>query len=179
MKKISILIAISALIFQGCALQTGVLNPHPDTNLVKTGKTIKQVLGEGVKNSFLIPEYNGIKNSKITDWHQTLTNGFENGFRKFYVIEKNNSTTDLTLKISKTDIKFIPVTLSGYNSSTVLKVQINFSAALFNKDGKEISKTDTSVFSKNTINCKGKEKEVVNDAVEKMYELIAKRLISQ
>jgi len=176
MKKLNLFILIAIIIIlQGCALQVGLLNPKPNLDLKKTNQSIHFVIDNGIQNSFYIPKYSGIKKSKVTDWRTSLKNGFNNGFKDFYKINTAKTNSDFILKLLKTDVKFIPTSMSGYNNLTVLKVQIKFKAQLLNSAGEELNKVAGTAVSKKTINIKGQENKVVENAIENMYKIISEK----
>lgn len=172
MKRNLIILVTALFIFQGCALQTGLLNPQPELGLTKTDKSINLVLDNKVPDNFTVPEYAGVKNSKVTLWRSSLHNGFKNGFQPFYKIVKDDKNSDLTIKLSEAGIKFIPVSVSGYQNATALKVQLDFKATVSDNTVKHSETVTQIVFSDKMIYHKGEEQEAVSKAIEKMYQTI-------
>jgi hypothetical protein len=171
--------AIGIIILQGCAMQIGVLNPKPELNIPKTDQTLKLVINDKIENSFLIPEYSGIKTSEVENWHTSLQNGFKNGFNGFFKIDQNNSNPALTLKLLETNLKFVPTSVSGYNNTTVLNVEIEFKAELLNDKNEELNVFEGTAKSEKTINVKGQETEAVENAIENMYQMIAAKFFNR
>jgi len=166
-------LVITIIFFQGCALQVGVLNPKPKLNIQISDKSLRLIIDDSIKNSFSIPEYSGIKKSGVSDWHISLKNGFDNGFNNFYKIKQNNANSDFILKLSQAELKFVPTSVSGYNNTTVLNVEIKFKAALLNSNDEKLNSMDGIAVSEKTINVKGREAEAVENAIENMYQTIA------
>ena len=178
--KVKILFFIIATIFfQGCSMQVGLLNPKPKLDIPKSDQSLQLIIDNAVKNSYLIPEYSGIKNSKVTNWRASLKNGFDNGFNNFYKIRQNNTNSDFILKLSQADLKFIPASLSGYNNTTVLNVEIKFKAVLLNNNDEKLNSIDDIAVSEKTINVKGQEADAVGNAIENMYQTIAIKMFKQ
>ncbi len=172
--KVKLLIYLLIIILlQGCALQIGILNPNPVLKLSKSNKTIALLIDNNVDDSFLIPGYGGIKKSKVTGWHASLINGFKNGFNDYYRLVNAGDTADYILKLEKTELKLIPVSVSGYNNITVLNVEIKFKAVLLNSNNEILKEIEGVAKSEKTIKIKGEENEAIEDAIEKMYKLIA------
>ena len=178
MKKHLFLLLSGLFILQGCALQVGVLNPHPDFEIKDTNKSIRLEIDDKIPNNFPVPEYSGIKNSKVTGWHSSLINGFNNGFKPFFTINNGELKSDYVLKILKTDIRFIPVSVNGYNTSTALKVQISFKATLIDNSGNEAESFSDTASSDKMIYHKGEEDEAVENAISIMYKIIANKFFN-
>ncbi len=172
-KREYLFLLIGLVILQSCAMHIGKMNPSPKLDLSKTEKSIFLALDNDIKDSFTIPEYSGIDNSDITDWRASLQSGFENGFKNFFTINATESGSDLILKLLKTDLKFIPVNVSGYNNSTVLNVEIDFSAELLDGNNQKINGIIDKAKSQKTINVKGRETAAIESAIENMYQLIS------
>ncbi len=175
------LIALFTVLFimQSCALHTGTVNPEPQMNLVNTGKSVYLDMGEEIPDNFMVPAYAGVKKSNVTGWRSSLQNGFNNGFGPFFAIADHKSAGDYILKLSKTELRFIPVSVSSYYNVTALKTQISFKAELYNQAGNKIADCSDTVFSKKEIYRKGEQEEAVKNAVERMYEKIGNLLFNK
>jgi len=178
MKTKILFLLVGFIIIHGCALQVGLMNPKPNINLSKTNQSLYLALGNDIRDSFTIPEYSTVRNSKVVEWHASLKNGFKNGFGEFYTISDKRQNSDLILKLLKADVKFIPTTVSGYSNTTILKVQIKFKTVLLNSKNEELSKITETAIAQKTINVKGQEDEAVENAIEIMYQIIANKLFN-
>jgi hypothetical protein len=172
-KNSSFLLFLGLMIIHGCAMQIGSMDPAPKLNLTKTNSTLYLDISNHIKNAFKIPEYSGVKNSEVKDWHTSLRKGFENGFKNFYTISQNKDHADLIIRLNQTDVQFTPISVSGYQNSTTLKAEIGFEALLLNQNDKVLKKITDIATAQKTINVKGQETEAVKNAIEIMYQKIA------
>ncbi len=173
-------LSIGIFILQGCALHVGMVNPKPKLDLTGNDKSLYLVIDESVKNTFVVDKYSGVKKSKVTDWHASLRNGFENGFKNYFTLTQDKENNDFILKIAKAELKFIPVSINGYHPSTGLKAEIRFSAYLFDEIKRDVTIINKGVVtSDKIIRVKGQETEVVENAIEKMYQKIEKEIFDK
>ncbi len=173
MKTNQLLLIVGFILLQGCALHIDTINPQPETTMHKTGKSIKMEIGNGITDSFLLPEYAGVKKSIVTNWHTSLKNGFNNGFNRYFEINEHPRKTDFILKLTKTELSFNPANVTGYSTTTFLNVDLNYQAVLLDGNNNILKKAEGHVRSDKTINVKGEEKEAVKNTIEKMYVQIA------
>ncbi len=163
------------VLLQGCALQTGTLNPKPALNMSEQNKTLALLLGDSIPNEFLIPAYSGIKKSKVTHWHQSLNNGFRNGFQDYFRPVKAGAKPEYTLKLEKTELALTPSTLGGYNTTTVLNASLKFRASLLDAEGKTLRRISGIAKPDKPIRRIGEGNEAIKEAIENMYVLIARK----
>jgi len=179
MKTKLLFFLIAIFLIQGCALEIGRLNPNPKLNLSKTSKTLSLLFSDDIKDAFLIPEYSGIKKSKVSNWHKTLEIGFNNGFGQYFILVDERVEPNYLIKLIKTELVFIPTTVSGYNNTTELKVEIKFQAKLLNEKKESLNIVDEIAKSSKQIKTKGQVKEAVESAVEDMYEIISNKFFTK
>ena len=170
---------ITVFLIQGCVLEIGTLNPSPKLNLQKTNITLSLQIEDDIKDTFLIPDYSGIKKSKVSNWHKTLKAGFNNGFGKYFKLVNEKTKPDYLIKLNKTELIMIPTSVSGYNNTTALKVELKFRSTLLNKKGESINIINETAKSKKLIKTKGQEKKAVESAIEEMYKIIANKFFTK
>jgi hypothetical protein len=168
----SILIAALAL-FPGCALGVGQLRPTPNVLLVPSSLRLSLRIAPEVGESFATDTstassttIGGPQSVTVSQWHETLTNGFRDGIGRAFAPASNQS--DLTLVLLQASLTVI--VLKG-----ALSAQIRFRAELL--DAKQrIVKTWADTASSRTTGFLDDAEPPVRSAVEAMYEEIANGL---
>lgn len=177
MKKNTVLIAILALILQGCGpLQVNLMNPNPNLDLKESKQKIILLINDGILNEFQIPQKNGVRTTDVTEWHSSLKKGFENGFKDYYTIVENKEDADLILTLTRADLEFVPAAVSGSYGVVAINAQIDFKAILKNKNNEVLNSDAGTSVSKNSTNQPSQATSVVESSVESMYEILAKEI---
>ncbi len=148
-------------------------DPQPEIHLVKSEETVALIIAECVLDEFYVPEIEGIRPLKVTDWRSTLEAGFRNGFGKVRRVVA--SEADQTLEILRADPVIIPETELGILVHSV-KARLTFHARIQDKVGGILKESwGTVAASKRVRNTSYASKNVTN-AVARMYEKIAQDL---
>ncbi|TXK71967.1 hypothetical protein [Mesonia sp. K4-1] len=177
MKKSTVLIAILALILQGCGpLQVNLMNPNPNLDLIESKQKIILLIDDGISNEFEIPEKNGVRPINVTEWHSSLKKGFENGFKDYYTIVENKENADLILELTRADLEFVPAAISGSYGVVAINSQIDFKAILKNNNNEVLNSDAGTSVSKNATNQPSQVTSVVESSVESMYEILSKEI---
>lgn len=179
MKRMLILSAIVSLFFQSCALQVNLLNPKPNLYLNEEKEKLALVIHDDIKDVFVVPKNNGVKQFNVTEWHNSLKQGFVNGFKDYYTIVDDKADAGLILELSRTDFEFVPVSVGAYwgvQSTFTLNAQITFKAKLTANNGEVINKNAATAVSKSAGGDRAQFTKVAESAIESMYEIIGKEL---
>jgi hypothetical protein len=179
MNKMFILSAIVALILQSCALQVNLLNPKPNLYLNEEKEKLALVLADDIKDIFVVPKNNGVKQFNVTEWHNSLKQGFVNGFRDYYTIVDDKADAGLILELTRADFEFVPADVGAYwgvRSTFALNAQITFKAKLTAKNGEVINKNAGTAFSKSAGGDRAQFTKAAESSIESMYEIIGKEL---
>jgi hypothetical protein len=108
----------------------------------------------------------------VTEWRQSLTNGFINGFGEAYQV-LNGAPTALTLEFSDAIPELTPAAVSGYYGVVAANAQVRYKARVL-ANSQILCRSNGTVISKTAVNNAQQVKDAVRSAVESMYEVIAK-----
>ncbi len=180
MFRILITLLVLSCVVSGCSYKINTLNPKPNINIDENQNAISILFSDKVIDSYSFPSKNGIGGATVEGWHQTLTNGFNNGFSDSFQIENENP--DLTLKITRAEIEFSPTAVTHAGQVATFNAHIVFKASLYNQSEKKIiNRTSGTAVSKlSTSGITGTAKDLnnsISSAVESMYEIIASKML--
>jgi hypothetical protein len=159
----------------GCSLDIVKSTPRP--NIIfkdPANKTLALKLTQEIQNQFQIPQRNGILGADVHDWRETLSNGFQSGFRDYFKVSSNESG-DVVLEISRADIELAPTAVSNHGVGAI-EAHITYKARLVDSTGKTLKVSANTVASKKSITQRSDVSDCVAGAVESMYEALAKEL---
>jgi hypothetical protein len=168
------LVLSCVVVLAGCAVNAA--SPHPNIDFPqRSSKSISLLLADSIPDSQSLGAHDQIVGVQINDWHKTLTQGFQNGFGPGFT-PKPSAATDLTVKLNRADLRFVPV--GGTGNTLIIVAQITYDAQLVDKSG-AVMKT-----SARTVNAKAPMTQAIgmnttgnaSSAVEAMYEGMAKDL---
>ena len=170
----SIALALFALAVPaaGCSMSVPLLNPKPNIDLDKSSQSMRLDLGTQVSDAFEIPPQNGIRDVKVEHWHQTLVNGFVNGYGDAFALT-TQSGAGLSLEITEAQPELTPAAVSGYYGVVAAQAQVRYKARVLQAKG-VVCRSNGTVISKTAVNDPSQVKDAVRSAVESMYEVIAK-----
>jgi len=107
-----------------CSATIPAVNPTPNTALVRQPKSLEIAFDPAVEDRFdiVVGNYTVV----VQAWHESLANGFRNGFRSAYPA-KQGTSPDLTLRIDKARLE-----LGNFDHAPA---RIQYAASLLGTDG--------------------------------------------
>jgi hypothetical protein len=173
--KAGLVVAVT-LVTAGCALNVVKSTPRPNVVFKEpTDKILALKLTPDIQSEFQIPARNGVAGADVREWRETLSNGFQSGFRDYFKISSKENG-DMILEISRADIEFAPTAVSAQTGVAAIEAHITYKARLVDGGGKTLKVSASTASSKKSITNRSDVSDCVAGAVESMYEALARDL---
>jgi hypothetical protein len=187
-----IVLALLSLLLSACgtvspdaamrAVRVDALNPRPRVDLDSSKRTLSLKIDSSIPDAFTVPQNQGVTAVPVSQWHQSLTNGFDNGPGKFFQrANKKDDVTDYQLSLVDVTLDYVPTAVftRGVNTLGAASVvaRIRYIARLTNRAGVVVARTQGEVFSQSQWTGPGGSSMTSTEAIESMYAEISRKLL--
>lgn len=162
-------VLLLALVFAaaigGCdqSFIVGPLSPQPNVALPSKRPAMELLLAPTVRDTFVVPEQNGIMGGTVGSWHHSLTTGFQNAF------PPGGSPDDkLTLQLDLAEFSVVQAAVRGNGAVVAGRGQLRYRGRWVRGD-QEVLISGTAE-SKQTTSSGEEIPKLANSAIESMYE---------
>ena len=171
--KNAVCLLFLCLYVAGCTLTVTAAQPRPNIALAPRPEKLSLKLGPDVKDQYRVPPQQGLQAVNVAGWNSTLQTGFDSAFGSLF----QGSGEGLVLSIDRADLVVTPAAVGTYGVAAV-RAQVTYRAQLMSESGNVIAISAATAESKGTTASPSQADmtRLAGDAVESMYELIAKEL---
>jgi hypothetical protein len=154
----------------GCYGSVAAVQPHPNvvfaqnstkSLLLRIQKSVPDQFGQSPSDNF---------QPAIDSWHESLANGFRNGFAGYFAPTPANSAPDLRLELERADLQWAAV-------GQFWAAQVIYRARLVDHEGHTIAVASGTAASKMTFGGGNSLGPCVSSSVETMYEELSDKLL--
>jgi hypothetical protein len=170
--KIAISVLLLAPAMAACAVPVHALNPKPNVDLDRSDRSLGLQLDPAVHDQFVVHAEDGYKPMTVEHWHETLMNGFANGYGEAFTLAKGPSQ-GLVLEIAEAEPEMTRAAVNADSSAAATAVQIHFKARLRSANA-VVCRSHGTVSSKKAVGMAWEIPNAVSSAIETMYEAIAR-----
>jgi len=161
---------VALILAQGCAATVLQANPRPNIDLPQNTASFALALNESVQDQYQT-EILGKRAVNVSEWRQTLQNGFDSGFGSAFNLAEGKA--DLTLQVNEAVLSFAPTAVGNLGSVKAVEAQIRYKARLVDAQGQVLRRSTGTVSSKKSIAEEEEATSAAADAVESLYEKIS------
>jgi len=154
----------------GCFSSVAVVQPHPNvvfaqsstkSLLLRIQKSVPDQFGQAFSDTFAPP---------VEGWHESLANGFRNGFAGYFAHTPANTAPDLRLELERAELQWARL-------GQVWVSSVIYRARLVDQDGRTLAVASGTAASKTTWTAGTPLEPCVASSVETMYEELSDKLL--
>jgi hypothetical protein len=165
-----------SLAIVGCATppKVGAGDPRPNVDLPRSEKSLALQFDRSIQDAFATEELASIAPIPVEGWRTTLERGFRNAFAGAF--DLSNPSAELTLVIVEAEPSFAGTSYTRRGRPVSAEAQVRYKARLVDRQGTVLRRSAATVASRKSASATADVTSIVAQAVETMYEQIARDL---
>jgi len=178
------------------AVKIGVLEPHPLVDLDRSSRSLSLRIDPNVPDAFTVAEHDGVTAVPVSQWHTSLTNGFNSGPGSFFQnifrndLKKSEGSallgavkSDYELSLVAVNLDYVPTAVFSRGVQVVgaasVVARIRYIARLTDKSGVVVARAQGEVLSTSQWTAPGGSPTTCNEALEAMYVDITRKMLAK